>query len=379
MNERNGLCKPFLYLAETPRNPCSCLISRKNHIPVAPLSARVRNTYWALAFLTFATGSLFVAASADAFWPFSIGRAAETATPVLHDESLPLLQAALNPDPSPVDEAQILTSGGSALLPTGGFDGAAAVYRENAQSGGKISVYEVREGDTLSGIASMFDVSVNTIVWANDLKSKTINPGMRLLILPVDGLKYTVKNGGTIRDVAKKFDTDADEIAAYNGLAIDAPLTKGQQLIIPGATIAAPKASPSSSSHAHITAPTRIAPTVSGYFANPVPDSRVTQGIHGYNGIDFGSACGTPVYASAPGIVYVAKAGGTWNGGYGNYVVIAHPNGTQTLYAHLSSVAATMGASVDQGELVGAIGNTGRSTGCHLHFEVRGAANPFAY
>ena len=83
---------------------------------------------------------------------------------------------------------------------------------------------------------------------------------------------------------------------------------------------------------------------------------------------------GTP--SAAGGQVIIAKASG-WNGGYGSYIVIKHTNGTQTLYGHLSRVDVTVGESVAQAETIGAIGNTGKSTGPHLHFEVRGGKNPF--
>jgi murein DD-endopeptidase MepM/ murein hydrolase activator NlpD len=101
-----------------------------------------------------------------------------------------------------------------------------------------------------------------------------------------------------------------------------------------------------------------------------------TQGIHGHNGVDFGGPTGTSIKAAAGGTVTVARNGG-YNGGYGSYVVISHPNGTQTLYAHMSSVGVSVGQNVGQGDYIGAIGNTGKSTGPHLHFEVRGARNPF--
>jgi murein DD-endopeptidase MepM/ murein hydrolase activator NlpD len=113
-----------------------------------------------------------------------------------------------------------------------------------------------------------------------------------------------------------------------------------------------------------------------GYYDNPLPGAILTQGIHGWNGVDIGAPKGTPIHAAADGTVIVARAGG-WNGGYGSYVVISHPNGTQTLYGHMNSVAISVGASVGSGQVIGYVGTTGKSTGNHLHFEVRGAANPF--
>ena len=114
----------------------------------------------------------------------------------------------------------------------------------------------------------------------------------------------------------------------------------------------------------------------SGELIRPIIGGRKTQGLHGHNGIDLGAPVGTQVLASGDGRVILAKSGG-YNGGYGNYVAIAHPNGTQTLYGHLSAIFVVQGQSVAQGETIGKVGSTGRSTGPHLHFEVRGAVNPF--
>jgi murein DD-endopeptidase MepM/ murein hydrolase activator NlpD len=108
----------------------------------------------------------------------------------------------------------------------------------------------------------------------------------------------------------------------------------------------------------------------------PVAGGKKTQGIHGYNGIDIGAPVGTPIYASADGEVIISRSGG-WNGGYGNYVVIRHSNGTQTLYSHNSKNAVAVGDTVKQGDIIGFIGATGKATGPHLHFEIRGAKNPF--
>ena len=111
-------------------------------------------------------------------------------------------------------------------------------------------------------------------------------------------------------------------------------------------------------------------------FPLPLPGSLKTQGLHGYNALDFSAAYGTPVVASAAGDVIVVRNGG-WNGGYGNYMVIRHGNGTQTLYSHTSQNIAYAGQSVVQGQVIGYVGSSGRATGPHLHFEVRGAWNPF--
>jgi murein DD-endopeptidase MepM/ murein hydrolase activator NlpD len=102
--------------------------------------------------------------------------------------------------------------------------------------------------------------------------------------------------------------------------------------------------------------------------------------LHGNGAVDVANRCGTPVYAAASGLVTTALSGG-WNDGYGSYIIINHGQGIQTLYAHLSSLFVSEGAYVNQGDLIAAIGKTGEVhgvTGCHLHFEVHGAANPFA-
>jgi murein DD-endopeptidase MepM/ murein hydrolase activator NlpD len=217
----------------------------------------------------------------------------------------------------------------------------------------------------------MFNVSVSTIVWANDLtSSKDIQPGITLLILPVSGVQHTVRAGDTLASIAKKYGGDVDEIIAYNNLDGEGDVRKGVVITIPGGEVPVEKAPAKSKG-----AGSKSVAKTSGLI-HPVPGSVRTQGIHGYNGVDFGAPSGTPIRAAAGGTVIVSKVGG-WNGGYGNYVVIDHPNGTQTLYAHNLKNAVSQGQSVSQGEVVGYVGNTGRSTGNHLHFEVRGATNPF--
>ncbi len=270
--------------------------------------------------------------------------------------------------------------------------------------GGAISRYTVRPGDTVETIAKTFDISKNTIIWANDLKrDSVIAVGQELVILPVSGVRYVVKqNSESLAAVAKKFGGDADEIETYNGLE-SKTLAKGTELIIPDGEITAepvkkaepkkgsseaPKVTNSDDEHVYDEneKPAKLATRVSvaqlkdaaGYFMVPLKTGIRTQKLHGLNGIDIGAPVGTSVYAAAAGTVIAVKSPGGWNGGYGGYVVIKHDNGTQTLYAHLSKVLTSVGASVAKGDHIALSGNTGKSTGPHLHFEVRGGKQPFA-
>ncbi len=260
----------------------------------------------------------------------------------------------------------------SAVLPVTGPLGSIADVSE-AKSGA-ISLYVVREGDTISEIASIFNVSVNTIRWANNLKGGAlISPGQVLVILPVSGVKYMVKKGDSVQSIAKKFGGDAEEIISFNGLGHNLLLEVGAEVIIPNgeAEIIAETSQKTPSKTAKASGP-----AYQGYYIRPILGGVKTQGIHGYNGIDLANSCGTPIIASAPGNVIIARETG-WNSGYGQYVVVAHGNGTQTLYAHMSAVAVDAGWQVFQGQILGYIGSTGLSTGCHVHFEIRGAKNPF--
>ncbi|MDO8510455.1 MAG: peptidoglycan DD-metalloendopeptidase family protein [bacterium] len=282
-----------------------------------------------------------------------------------------LLQAALNVDPNPSKGGgEITIVNGTALLSETGPAGSIADV-EVKKPTDVISIYVVRAGDSLSQIAEMFGVSRNTIIWANDLRGATIREGQTLVILPVSGVQHTVKLGDTLKGIATKYKADIDEIAQFNDVTIDAKLAIGDVIIVPDGD-----------GHIESSAP-RTTPKVAtnltnyiGYYLRPISGGVKTQGIHGYNGIDIGTSAGTPVLASAAGHVIVSRGSG-WNGGYGLYIVISHANGTQTLYAHNSKNIVVPGQQVVQGQVIGYVGNTGKSTGPHLHFEVRGARNPF--
>lgn len=244
-----------------------------------------------------------------------------------------------------------------------------------------VSTYVVREKDTLSSIATMFNVSINTILWSNNLSKKdVIKPGQELVILPVSGVTHVVKKGDTLSGIVKKYKGDLDEVLSFNNITSSDELVVGQSVIIPdGEMVVETPASikvPTSGTFGVISPVGNTHLDVTGYFTRPVVGGIRTRGIHGWNGVDLANNLGTPIYAAAGGEVVVSKMGG-WNGGYGNYIVIKHPNGMQTLYGHLARTSVFAGDRVAKGQVIGTMGSTGKSTGPHLHFEVRGGKNPF--
>lgn len=241
---------------------------------------------------------------------------------------------------------------------------------------GTISEYEVVQGDTVASIAKKFNITAETILWANDLKKNTpIQAGQKLVILPVSGVSYKIRGGDTISEISEKFHISQKELSEFNDLT-DGKLMVGETIIIPGGKLTA-TATANTSSGSNTTGGTKTSTNVSGYFQRPVASGIRTQGIHGHNGIDIAAPEGTPILAARDGYVSLVRGGDGWNGGYGNYIVITHDGGIQTLYAHMSSIDVLQGQRVHKGQKVGGMGNTGQSTGVHLHFEVRGTKNPF--
>ncbi len=280
-----------------------------------------------------------------------------------------------NIDPLAKVNAGVVIDGGMALLPEVGPSTEAPEKVDN--SNGQISTYIVRKGDTFAGIAKMFDVSVNTILWANDLtKSSALKVGETLVILPISGVMHTVVKGDTLAKIAKKYGGDVDEIALFNDLKVTDNLVVGDTVLIPDGQVSSSIRPSSASSNGTSKLIKSGGPDLGSYFHKPFIGGHKTQGLHGYNGVDYGMPVGNPLYASAGGTVIISKNSG-WNGGYGNYVVIQHPNHTQTVYGHMLSTVVSVGQTVSQDQLIGYSGNSGNSTGPHLHFEIRGAKNPF--
>lgn len=290
-----------------------------------------------------------------------------------NSQTIALLQAAVNHDPNPEKAS------GAAPIVSGALVAEIALSESSPADGGntQISSYIVREGDTLSSVAKMFGVSANTIIWANNLSRTTgLRVGQTIVILPVTGISYTIAKGDTIKGIAVRYKADVDEILRYNDLTLDDTIVIGRTIIIPDAEVRVSVPTTRKISAGINPAHDTGGPDYSGYYARPVVGGTKTQGLHGYNGIDIAAPVGTPIYAAAAGTVIVSPTGG-WNGGYGTMVIISHPNGTQTVYAHNSKNLVVIGQHVEQGQKIALMGATGKATGSHVHFEIRGAKNPF--
>lgn len=289
---------------------------------------------------------------------------------VIHNsQTIPLLESSFGTDFENINsEEGSIIIGDEALLP-GNF----GVGIESISSG-EIITYEVKEGDTLSEIAEEFNVSMNTIRWENNFSGNSVKVGQKLNILPVTGIKHTIKKGDTLAGIANKYDAELDDILVFNGLSKTDSIKQGDILIVPNGVIKTSVQKSSSSS-----SPTSSSKVSSGYFIRPAPG--IITSPYGsrwgsfHYGIDIGNKRGTSVVAAASGVVVstlnTCREGVSSCGGrYGNYIVIEHSNGLTTRYAHLSKVSVKIGDKVSQGKVIGAIGNTGRSTGPHLHFEI---------
>lgn len=243
----------------------------------------------------------------------------------------------------------------------------------------EISIYVVKEGDTLSEIADAFNISTNTIRWENNISGQTISVGQKLNILSVTGVKHIVKSGDTVSKIADKYEAESEDIYIFNGITKENGLKVGQVLIIPNGIIKPVVVSGTKSSSGGTSVPSNTK-VQAGYYIRPIP-GRVTSPYgsrHGsfHPGVDLAGVKGvTKVMAAADGAVTKVVRGcvegrKSCGGGYGNHIEVVHANGTTTRYAHLTSSLVSVGQTVSQGEAIGILGNTGNSTGPHLHFEI---------
>lgn len=232
----------------------------------------------------------------------------------------------------------------------------------------KVVDYEVLGGDTIASIAKKFDVSIDTIKWANDLKEDTIKPGQTLKIPPVTGVVHKVASGDTIYSIAKKYRVDAQNIAnfPFNDFAdLDTfSLTPGQELYVPGGIIEEAQIQYAAPQYAQVKSGVKG----SSNFIWPTSGIITQYPVWYHMALDIANPSRPAVLASDTGTVIFA---GCIRYGYGCHIIVDHGNGYQSLYAHLSVIGVSAGQTVSKGQQIGVMGSTGNSTGTHLHFEIR--------
>ncbi len=243
------------------------------------------------------------------------------------------------------------------------------------------AVHTVESGESLSLIASRYGVKTETVMWENSLaNANSLRIGQKLLVPPVDGVSYKVGSGDSLTKISKKYSISVESIIAQNGLESET-IGKGQSLFLPqakplySATVAssgrAVVGSRGIRSYTNASPSTAI-PSVGKIFIFPTR-GKVTQGFRGgHYALDIADRSKPAIWAGAGGTV-LKSAVGPWGGGYGNHVIIDHGNGVKSLYAHMDSVNVYPGQWVNQGDVLGIMGNTGRvygATGIHVHFEV---------
>lgn len=231
----------------------------------------------------------------------------------------------------------------------------------------KIIDYKVLGGDTIASISKKFDVSVDSIKWASNVKTDIIKPGQILKIPPITGIVHKVVSGDNIYTIAKKYKTDAQKIVnfPFNDFAdLDTfSLTPGQFLYVPdGVPVEAQPVAPQYA--------TQILAGMKGSsnFIWPTSGAITQYPVWYHMALDIANNSAPAILASDTGTVVFA---GCIQYGYGCHIIINHGNGYESLYGHLSAIEVSAGQGVSKGQRIGVMGSTGRSSGTHLHFEIR--------
>ena len=223
--------------------------------------------------------------------------------------------------------------------------------------------YKVRSGDTISGIAKKFGLTnISTLISVNDIGNvRQLAAGQKLKIPSIDGIIYTVKKGDSLSSITEKYKISLEQLLDVNELSSET-LTAGQQLFLPGAAMDASALRNAMGELFKLPISAKF--RWSSPYGNRIDPIAGVQSFH--TGTDMACPTGTPILAAMSGKVTTTGL----NRVYGNYVIIDHGNGYQTLYAHMSKIIASKGQWVSQGTRIGLVGSTGYSTGPHLHFTV---------
>jgi murein DD-endopeptidase MepM/ murein hydrolase activator NlpD len=262
-----------------------------------------------------------------------------------------------------LSESYVTPKTGTQLVDDGQVDPDTVPKRDTVET------YVVKPGDSLGKISEKFGLSLSTLLWSNNLSSKsTIRPGDKLSILPIDGVYYTVKSGDTLSRIARTYNVTTKEIKEYNGIQSADTLSIGAKLLLPGGEAPSPTSSARSSATVSrlFTAPSKQAPAVGGWVWPT--DWHVMTQYYGWRhtGIDVDGDYSTFSYAARDGVVIYSG----WRTGYGITVEVNHGDGYVTRYAHHSKNFVSKGQTVTAGQALAQTGTTGRSTGTHLHFEI---------
>lgn len=251
------------------------------------------------------------------------------------------------------ETAKDYTEDGTLSVPTNFVFTSPVTYQE----------YTVKSGDSISSISKHYGLTnISTLISVNNItNAKALRTGQKIKIPSIDGIIHTVGAGETLDSISAKYKSEISSILDVNDIT-SSSLQKGQRLFIPGKALDQ----------------TSLKKALGELFIKPISGSYRLTSPYGYRadpftgvrsfhtGIDMAISTGTPILAAMEG--KIATAG--WNNVYGNYVIITHENGYQTLYAHMQKYVVATGQKVTQGKTIGYVGSTGYSTGPHLHFSV---------
>lgn len=229
--------------------------------------------------------------------------------------------------------------------------------------GMKYDEYIIEEGDNLTVISRKIGANLDTLVSVNKISNANrLRPGQKIIVPNRNGLLYTMKKGESIEDVTERYDVSLKRVLTFNKISDASNIEEGDDIFLPGAKYTLDERIDKFGQMFSLpTTITRIS-SVFGYRVHPITGVRTK-----HMGVDIPGRLNTPVYAARKGKVIFAG----YSGGYGNLVIVRHDKGYTTYYGHLNSITTKAGANVGVGVMIGRMGSTGRSTGSHLHFEVR--------
>jgi len=242
----------------------------------------------------------------------------------------------------------------------------------------EVTSYVVVAGDSLWSIASAQSLEVDTLIGSNVFRdSSLLRPGMVLRIPNQDGIFYTVRSGDQLDEVARRYRVAAERIRQANPDLDLSTLTIGAEIFLPGARPAISESARRAGNNRQGGQTATVNRSGNHQYRWPVMGRisssfgwrrhPITRRNDFHTGIDIRASRGTPIRAARDGRVTFAG----WMGAYGKTVVIEHAGGHSTLYAHCSAILVRQGERVTAGQTIARVGSTGRSTGPHLHFEVR--------